>query len=187
VTLLSLLSCTGLRISEALGLTMGDVDLQEGILLVRESKFHKSRAIPLHPSAVRALKRYRQTRNGMRHSAEPDSSFFMNECRRPLSYSTVCATFLEIARHAGVRAPAGQRGPRIHDLRHSFAVGRLLAWYRDGGNVQARLPLLATYLGHVSIVSTQVYLDMTPDLLKEAAKRFMAPRLNGAPHPRGTP
>ena len=87
-----------------------------------------------------------------------------------------CATFLQLARRVGVRPPAGQRGPRIHDLRHTFATRRLLAWYRDGQDVQARLPLLATYMGHVSIVSTQLYLEVSAELLQEAATRFKAPQ-----------
>jgi len=87
----------------------------------------------------------------------------------------VIGVFLAIARRAGVRGAPGQSGPRLHDLRHSFAVRRLLEWYRDGGDVQARLPLLTTYMGHVCLVSTQVYLDITAELLHEAASRFAAP------------
>ena len=177
-TLLALLYCTGLRISEALALKLSDVDLDEGILVVRESKFHKSRAVPLHYTSVQALRDYRHSRDARGDSVDRDASFFVNERRRPLNYPVVCSTFLDIARRSGIRKGAGVRGPRIHDLRHSFAVHRLLAWYRDGGDVQARLPLLATYLGHVSIVSTQVYLEITAELLQEAARRFKAPPLN---------
>jgi integrase/recombinase XerD len=104
---------------------------------------------------------------------------FVNEWHRPCSYGTVAATFLEIARRAGIRGAPPQRGPRLHDLRHTFAVHRLLAWYRDGGDVQARLPLLSTYLGHVSLISTQIYLNVTAELLHEAASRFRAPALPG--------
>jgi integrase len=180
MTLFSLLYCSGLRISEALGLKLADVDLEAGVLIVRESKFHKSRAVPLHPTAVQALMEYRRARDAKGHRVDGEAPFFVNEWRRPLSYPVACATFLQIARRAGVRPPAGQKGPRIHDLRHSFASARLLAWYRDGQDVQVRLPLLATYMGHVSMVSTQVYLETTAELLKEAARRFKAPQLGEA-------
>jgi len=176
-TLLALLYCTGLRISEALELRLSDVDFQEGVLFVRESKFHKSRAVPLHPSTVQGLRDYRRSRDARGHSVDQAASFFVNEWKRPLNYPVVCCTFLAIARRTGIRKPPGHCGPRIHDIRHTFAVRRLLAWYRDGGDVQARLPLLATYLGHVSIVSTQVYLDVTAELLQEAARRFKPPQL----------
>lgn len=178
VTLLSLLYCSGLRISEALALKLADVDLTDGVLVVGESKFHRSRALPLHPTAVQGLQEYRRDRDARGHRTDSDAPFFVNEWKRPLSYPVVCATFLQIARRTGVRPPPGQRGPRIHDLRHAFAVERLVAWYRDGEDVQARLPLLATYMGHVSIVSTQVYLEVTAELLHEAARRFKAPRLH---------
>lgn len=180
VTLISLLYCTGLRISEALKLTLYDVDLEDGVIFVRESKFHKSRAVPLHPRTTESLKEYRQARDARGHRLDGEASFFVNECRRPLKYGVVCATFLEFARRADVRPPAGQRGPRIHDLRHTFATRRLLDWYRDGRDVQARLPLLATYMGHVSIVSTQVYLEVSAELLQEVATRFKSPRLPNA-------
>ena len=176
VTLISLLYCTGLRISEALKLTLNDVDLDDGILFVRESKFHKSRAVPLHPMTIEGLREYRRSRDAKQKGLEKEASFFVNQWGRPLKYPLACATFLELARRVGVRPPAGQRGPRIHDLRHTFATRRLLAWYRDGQDVQARLPLLATYMGHVSIVSTQLYLEVSAELLQEAATRFKAPQ-----------
>jgi integrase/recombinase XerD len=176
VTLISLLYCTGLRISEALKLTVNDVDLEDGVLFVRESKFHKSRAVPLHPMAVEALREYRRSRDTNQKRVQDEASFFVNQRGRRLNYPLICATFLEVARRAGVRPPAGQKGPRIHDLRHTFATNRLLDWYRDGQDVQARLPLLSTYMGHVSIVSTQIYLEISAELLQEAAIRFKAPQ-----------
>lgn len=181
ITLLSLLYCSGLRISEALRLKLSDVDLEDGILFVRESKFHKSRAVPLHATAVRGLREYRRARDARGHRVDVEAPFFVNEWKRPLNYPVACATFLHIARRAGIRPPPGQRGPRIHDLRHSFATRRLLAWYRDRRDVQARLPFLATYMGHVSIVSTHIYLEITAELLKEAARRFKAPHLPNLP------
>lgn len=180
VTLIALLYSTGLRISEALGLELRDVDLEEGVLWIRDSKFHKSRMVPLHPTAVSALAQYRKARRGKGLRRDPEAPFFVNAWKRPYSPDLACRTFLGIARRAGIRKPPGAPGPRVHDLRHSFAVSRLMAWYQDGQDVQARLPLLSTYLGHVNIASTQVYLDISAELLQEAAQRFKAP---AAPQP----
>lgn len=174
-TLFGLLYCTGLRISEAVTLRLADADLGEGLLLVRESKFHKSRLLPLSPGANESLRRYRTERAQRAFSENPDMPLFINARGHECAYPLVCATFLDIARRVGIRRPAGFPGPRIHDLRHTFAVHRLLSWYRDGGDVQARLPLLADYLGHVSLISTQVYLHITAELLHEAAHRFQPP------------
>ena len=174
-TLFGLLYCTGLRISEALALCLADVDLDTNLLVVRESKFHKSRLLPLSPGASDALRRYQAKRDRRALPRGPETPFFVNERRTECGYPQVIDTFLFIARRIGLRGPVGTSGPRIHDLRHTFAVHRLLEWYRDGGDVQARLPLLADYLGHVSIVSTQVYLDITAELLHEAARRFQPP------------
>ena len=179
VTLIGLLYCTGLRVSEALSLRLADVDLDAGLLTIRNGKFHKTRAVPLQPNAREALVAYVDARRRCRHRTDSDAPFLVNEWRRPCSYGTVIATFLGIARRAGIRGAPCQPGPRLHDLRHTFAVHRLLSWYRDGGDVQARLPLLSTYMGHVCMVSTQVYLNITGELLHEAAKRFEAPTLPG--------
>lgn len=179
VTLLSLLYCTGLRISEALSLRLSDVDLKDGILLIRDSKFRKTRAAPLATDATHALSRYVEARRGFHHRLDPDTPFFVNERRLGCEYPATIATFLAIARRVGIRGAPGTPGPRIHDMRHTFAVHRLLSWYRDGGDVQARLPLLTTYLGHVCLVSTQVYLHIAAELLHVAAQRFHAPQLSG--------
>jgi integrase/recombinase XerD len=180
VTLIGLLYCTGVRVSEALALRLADVDLEEDLLIIRDAKFHKSRAVALQPDVKHALADYFEARRQKRQGQDPQAPFFVNEWRRPCAYGTVVKTFLAIARRAGVRGAPKQRGPRLHDLRHSFAVHRLLAWYRDGGDVQARLPLLSTYMGHVCLVSTQVYLNITAELLHEAARRFHAPSLLGS-------
>lgn len=177
VTLLSLLYCTGLCISEALALRISDVDLEDGVLLIRDSKFRKTRIAPLATDAVHALSRYVEARRNCRHRLDPDAPFFVNEWRQGCAYPATVATFLGIARRLGIRGQAGTAGPRIHDLRHTFAVHRLLSWYRDGGDVQARLPLLTTYMGHVCLVSTQAYLHIAAELLQEGAKRFHAPQL----------
>jgi integrase/recombinase XerD len=177
VTLIGLLYCTGLRVSEALGLRLADVDVNEGLLIVRNAKFHKTRAVPLQSNAKEAVAAYVDARRQYRHRTDSDAPFLVNEWHRPCSYGTVVATFLAISRRVGIRGAPCQRGPRLHDLRHTFAVHRLLSWYRDGGDVQARLPLLSTYMGHVCLVSTQVYLNITSELLHEAAQRFQPPTL----------
>ncbi|MBI2502400.1 MAG: tyrosine-type recombinase/integrase [Candidatus Latescibacteria bacterium] len=179
-TLLGLLYCTGLRISEALALRLAEVDLDANTLWVRDSKFRKSRLVPLGPRVSQAVRCYQQERARHGGPQDPEASLFLNERRRGCTYQGVCTTFLTLARRIGLRGPAGIRGPRLHDLRHSCAVQRLLEWYRDGGDVQARLPWLADYLGHVSFISTQVYLDVTAELLHEAARRFQPP---GDPQP----
>lgn len=175
VTLFSLLYATGLRRSEALRLTLSDVDLENGILVVRESKFCKSRLVPLHPSTTEALRQYHRICDEQGH--DRDAPFLLDRRGRACTGGSLSHVFLSVARRAGLRGPVGTPGPRLHDLRHTFAVHRLLAWYRDGGDVQSRLPLLSTYMGHVSIASTQVYLEATAELLQEAASRFQPPSL----------
>jgi len=182
VTLIGLLYCTGLRVSEALSLCLSDVDLNQDLLIIRNAKFHKTRAVPLQPDVKQALVAYADARCRSGHGTHSDAPFFVSRGRRPCSYGWVAATFRAISRRAGLRSVPGRSVPRLHDLRHTFAVHRLLAWYRDGGDVQARLPLLSTYLGHVSLASTQVYLNITAELLQEAARRFQAPAL---PEPAG--
>jgi integrase/recombinase XerD len=168
---IGLLASCGLRISEACRLDEGDVDLDEGVLTVRGSKFGKSRIVPVHPTTLGALRIY----VGRRDLLCPDpasAAFFLNSRGRRLDAHNVSHTFAEILQTAGITAPPGARRPRIHDLRHSFTVATLLAWYRDGGDVAARLPLLSTYLGHVDPKSTYWYLQATPELLEAAADRL---------------
>ncbi len=167
-----LLATSGLRISEALHLTLEDVNLNDGVLSIRQSKFRKSRLVPLSPGTLGVLQRY----HGIRVTAAPagpSAAFFVSG--RGKAYSTCCVQgmFRAIAIQAGLRGPKG-RGPRLHDLRATFAVTRLLEWYRDGDNVMARLPLLSTYLGHACVSDTEVYLKITTALLEEANIRFRA-------------
>jgi integrase len=178
VTLIGLLYCTGLRVSEALSLRFSDVDLKQDLLVIRNTKFHKSRAVPLQPDVKQALVAYAGVRRTYGHGTHPDAPFFVSRRCRPCSYGWVAASFRAISCEAGLRRAPSERGPRLHDLRHTFAVHRLLAWYREGGDVQARLPLLTTYLGHATLASTQVYLNITAELLHEAARRFQAPSLS---------
>ena len=167
-----LLATAGLRISEALHLTLQDVDLDDGVLSIRQSKFRKSRLVPLSGGTLEVLCRYHECRVAV-VPAGPAEAFFVSG--RGTAYSTgyIQGLFRDIAVQAGLREPQG-RGPRLHDLRATFAVTRLLQWYRDGGNVMARLPSLSTYLGHACVSDTEVYLRITTALLQEANTRFHA-------------
>jgi integrase/recombinase XerD len=167
-TLFGLLAATGLRVGEATALDRGDVDQRQGCLIVRHSKFNKSREVPLHPTTIEALQVYAQHRDAVhRHPRSP--SFFLTLTGTRPVVRNVWQTFARVRRCAGLtRTP---RAPRIHDLRHSFAMATLLRWARDGVDVQRRLPVLSTYLGHVSPASTYWYLTATPTLLELAARR----------------
>jgi len=175
-TLIGLLYNTGLRISEALKLTLGDVDFKHKVLLIRQTKFKKSRLVPLSISAAEALGAYLEKREAAGFSMVRTAPVFMNPHKtangKPYGYETISNVFIEIIRKKKIRGPAGQRGPRVHDLRHSFAVHRLAKWYREGAVISAKLPLLSTYLGHSSLIGTEVYLQATAQLLEEANKRF---------------
>jgi integrase/recombinase XerD len=169
-TLFGLLVSTGLRISEALRLAQADVDLAAGVLTVRETKFRKTRLVPLHPSASRALGRYAAQRDRV-HRQPPQPTFFLSEAGRPLAYSTVRTTFLRLRQALGWCRP-GHRSPRIHDARHTFACHCLQRWYQDGADVDQHLLALSTYLGHAKVSDTYWYLTATPGLLGTPAARF---------------
>ncbi|MHB8508607.1 MAG: tyrosine-type recombinase/integrase [Candidatus Dormibacteria bacterium] len=171
-TLIGLLAVTGLRVGEALRLDRGDLDCFEGVLAVRRSKFGKSRQVPLTSSALNALREYARQRDlHERHLASP--SFFISGRGTRLIYPNVLEMFRRLCDAAAVGAGSPMR-PRIHDLRHSFAVHTLVGWYRDGGDVQSRLPWLSTYLGHRDPCSTYWYLSAAPELLGHAMKRLEA-------------
>ena len=171
-TLIGLLYTTGLRISEALKLTLVDIDLKRRLLVIRETKFRKSRYVPISPSTVRHLAIFLRKRAKIGFSTESSASVFVNPKGIAYSQPGICTIFLEIARSLGVRGPKGVRGPRVHDFRHTFAVNRLTKWYNDGANLSAKLPLLSTYLGHTTVTATQVYLHATAELLDKANKLF---------------
>jgi integrase len=171
-TLIGLLYSTGLRIGEALKLTLADVDLANQLLTVRETKFKKSRYVPLSPSTVCKLADYLGRREKAGFPTDPAAAVFVNPSGQAYGSPRVCQIFLAILRRVGLRQPKGERGPRLHDLRHTFAVTRLAGWYRHGENLNAKLPLLSTYLGHTSLVGTQVYLHATAELLEKASARF---------------
>lgn len=171
-TLLLLLYGAGLRIGEALALTLGDVDMREACLLVRKTKFFKDRLVPLGKDLTGVLTEYLIKRNGRHDSAEQAPLFCFRD-GSPLSQSAVRNAFRRLLTHAGVQREGGaRRQPRLHDLRHAAAAHRLIAWYRGGEDVQALLPKLATYLGHGSLSATQRYLTLTPELLRQASQRF---------------
>ncbi len=171
--ILGLLWVTGLRIGEVTNLNLQDIDLDEGVLTVRQSKFKKSRLVPLHPSTVQVLRGYLKQR--LRGSAEtgPAAPFFINRRRRRFTCRTLLGTIQTLAQRAGVRTLQG-RAPRVHDFRHTFATRTLAALYQSGQDPLARLPVLATFLGHANIANTQVYLHPSIELLAQAGDRFAA-------------
>ena len=165
--------CVGLRIGEIGRLTLGDVNLPDGIVEIRETKFYKSRRLSLAPSVVRALRLYMEERRKAGAPMTTTSSLFWNQ-KTNKGYSSVTANSLmvKVIRCAGLKPACGVVGPRVHDLRHSMVHSRMLTWYQQGINPQSRLPYLATYLGHSEISSTLVYLTTTPQLLQLANERF---------------
>ena len=172
-TLLLLLYGTGLRVSEAISLTVSDVDLRRRLVTVRNTKFYKARLVPIGPRLTRYLSAYLCRRRLLALPEAEGSAFLCTRTGHGLLYQEISTTFQRIRSAAGITCPPGEpRPPRLHDLRHTAAVHRVLAWYRAGRNVQQLLPRLATYLGHVDIRSTQCYLQMTPELMQEASRRF---------------
>ena len=172
-TLFGLLYTTGLRCGEAFALNLSDVDLEQNRLFITKGKFGKSRWVPISSSTADALQRYRHARLSIAPSL-PDSPFFIIPTGRRLYHTNVDHAFRRVLKHCGLRGGKGCPGPRLHHLRHSYACTRLLLWYREGKDINALLPALATYLGHININSTQVYLRATTALLEQANQRFAA-------------
>jgi integrase/recombinase XerD len=171
-TLLLLLYGAGLRISEALALTVDDVDLAACTLLVRGTKFFKTRLLPIGPKLSSELGQCAIHRLGFTRPSS-GSAFFLDRRGMAVTRQVAERYFRIIRNRVGIERHDGAYfQPRLHDLRHAFAVHRLVAWYRQGADVQRLLPQLSTYLGHIGLAETQVYLTMTPDLLREAARRF---------------
>jgi integrase len=168
--LIGLLFSTGLRISEALHLTCADVDFEEGRLVVRDTKFRKSRYVPLHPSTVVALKDYARFRDRRVPLKYARPTFFLSDDGGPLRYRQALYAFQCIRRQVGWTR--GKRPPRLHDLRHTFACNRLLAWYKQGIDVNSVIFLLSVYMGHGKVTDTYWYLTGTPSLMAIAAQRF---------------
>jgi integrase/recombinase XerD len=172
-TLLLLLYGTGMRIGEALRLTLQDVDLAERVITVRCSKFFKTRLVPIGPKLTDELAAHLERRGLLPMPIGKGAPLFASRGTRGWCYPRVVTMFQHVRRAASVECPIGEpRPPRLHDLRHTAAVHRVVTWYRSGQNVQRLLPQLATYLGHLDIRSTQRYLQMTPELLHAASERF---------------
>jgi len=169
-TVVLLLYGAGLRISEAVALDRRDVDLADALLTIRRTKFFKSRLVPVGPKLCQTLHRY-ATRPGV--PTEDEAPFFTTRRRQRVNADTLRGCFRRVCNQAGIRrTDGGRHQPRLHDLRHASAVHRLTAWHRRGLDVQRLLPQLSVYLGHVHLAATQVYLQMTPELLEVAGRRF---------------
>jgi integrase/recombinase XerD len=172
-TFIGVLASTGLRVGETIRLTVQDVhlDATPPVLHIRETKFHKSRLVPLHPTTVVPLRRYSAVRT-TRHYAALSDVFFVSEQGQALTHEALGRWFAQLCRQLGLEPTAGGRRPRLHALRHAFAMERLRRWHQDGMDVQALLPHLSVYLGHVRPQESYWYLTATPELLSAAALRF---------------
>lgn len=171
-TILLLLYGAGLRTSEPLHLKCADVNLDDATLIIRLTKFYKTRRIALSPQLRSVLSEYDLDRRAKGHGRDDVAPFFTYKNGASVKRFVLEDAFLRLRDHVGIRRENARYQPRLHDLRHTFAVHRLTAWYRTGANVQHLLPGLCTHLGHVSLSGTQRYLSMTPELLAEASLRF---------------
>jgi integrase/recombinase XerD len=171
-TLLLVMFCTGLRPGEAVRLTLADTDLRTRTFFIRKSK-GKSRWVPFHDALACRLREYVEVR-GTISPATPDARLFVQPRGRPYSAQLSSWILRHLFRRAGLKPPRGRVGPRPYDLRHSFAVHCLTRWYREGVDLQARLPWLSAYMGHEDLLGTEWYLRATPELLKFASRRFAA-------------
>lgn len=182
-TMILLAYCAGLRRSEIARLDLGDVKLRSGTITVRKTKFYKTRILPLSGSVLVELRAYLDARRLVGAPQDPQSGlFWQSHFRGHHTPETVTTMITNVMRRAGFKPPSGRTGPRVHDLRHSMVVNRILQWYQAGINPQDRLHFLSTYLGHRDINSTLVYITVTQDLLQEASERFRTvgvPCLNG--------
>lgn len=170
-TLVGLLAVSGMRVGEAIGLDREDLEPTTGVVVVREGKFGKSRELPLHPSTVHALHDYTHRRDRPRPK-EATSALFVSSAGTRLLYGNVQHTFRKLASRAGLKPRSARCRPRLHDLRHSFAVQTILDGYRQDGDTQSRLALLSTYLGHVDPGKTYWYLSAAPELMELAGERL---------------
>jgi integrase len=174
--LFGLIACTGLRISEALALRNADVDLKHGMLTVLETKFTKSRQVPMHRSAVEALRRYRSMRDLLGESAQEEAPFFIGTRGRrrglPLSERQVHRVFADLRAQLAWRNRGAHHAPRIHDIRHSFIVRRIVRWQAQEVDIDQAMLSLSTYVGHAKVTNTYWYLSAVPELMSLAAERF---------------
>lgn len=171
--LLLILYGTGMRVGEALRLSLRDAVLHNRVLTIRDTKFFKSRLVPIGPRLAAELLAFRQLRSTLPMPLLEGSAFFASSTGRALPYQHVITLFQRVRKAAGLKRDEGSSyPPRLHDLRHTAAVHRIIAWYRQDADVQRLLPQLATYLGHKDLRGTQRYLSMTPELLEQACLRF---------------
>ncbi len=171
--MLLLLYGAGLRRGEALRLSVADVDLANSLLTIRNTKFFKSRLVPISADLTRVLRDYARWRAVTHPSAGASRTFFLDKRGEPVHRCALDNAFKRLRKHVGLRRSDGGRfQPRLHDLRHTFAVDRLTAWYREGADVQRLVYHLSVYLGHDCLAHTQVYLTMIPELLQQANTRF---------------
>ena len=166
-----LMVVTGCRVSELIALNREDVDMKNGWITIRDSKCHKSRLLPLHPTTLRQIKKYCKLRDSQ--FPIPDTqSFFLSDQGTQVSNSGTRKVFIRISKRIGLRGTTDSKGPRIHDIRHTFAVKTMLNWYRDGVDINQKISLLSTYLGHKKPSDTYWYITSMPELLAQAALRF---------------
>ena len=170
--LFGLLSVSGLRLGEARNLELQDVDLKAALLTVRGTKFGKSRLVPLHASTRDVLADYIARRERLWRSRPVSSYLFVTNRGNRLDAGEIRRTFYSLSRQIGLRGPSDSHGPRLHDMRHRFAVVTLLHWYRTGEDAERRLPILSAYLGHVHVSDTFWYLSAWPELMREAMIRL---------------
>jgi integrase/recombinase XerD len=172
-TLIGLLAVTGLRVGEVIALDSGNLDLERELLLVRHTKFDKSRLVPLHPSTIGALRCYTDLRN-QAHPRPASPALLVSTTGTRLLHSNIGLTFNRLAAQAGITRRSASCRPRIHDLRHGFAVATVLHWYREDADVGAMMPILSTYLGHTDPKHTYWYLSAAPELMALAGRRLDA-------------
>jgi integrase/recombinase XerD len=172
-TMLLLTYCAGLRIQEVTNLNLGDVDLRAGTLEIRNSKFFRSRRLPLPPGVVNALRDYIEERRKAGVPMDPESGLFWNTLRwKRYSKKASQELLVTVLRRSGIKRGRGRTGPRVHDFRHAMVCNRMLDWYRHGINPQSHLAHLSTFMGHTDIQYTLTYLTVTPELLQLASERF---------------
>jgi integrase/recombinase XerD len=168
-TVLGLIAATGMRVSEAVGLRRDDLDSETGVITIRDTKFGRSRLVPLHETTTSALCAYAQHRDAL--GREPRSAaFFVSNIGTALAYASVRHAFIEVTTAIGLRTATLK--PRVHDLRHSFAVRTLINWHRSGVDIESRIAILSNYLGHVNPSGTYWYLSTSPELMELAADRL---------------
>jgi len=170
-TVFALLAVTGMRRSEVVTISRDDVDLVEGILTIRQTKFRKTRLVPVHETTRCALAAYARFRDRVYPQAKTNR-FFVSDRGGGIARSTVDQAFVDLSKTIGMRGASVRLAPRLHDLRHRFAVRTVIGWYRSGEDVEQRMPALSTYLGHACVRDTYWYLSACPELMQEAARRL---------------